>query len=60
MPSVLGRAGPRGPRSYPAVLDGENACSLGKQMRLFGGQGYATVIFIFESLFILNRTWLSA
>ena len=43
-----------------AVLDGENVCNLGKQMRLFGGQGYATVIFRIKSLFILNQTRLSA
>lgn len=37
-----------------------NNCSLGKQTRPFGGQGYATVVFIIGSLFILNQTGLSA
>ena len=61
MPSVLGRAGQREPHFYLCViLDGGKVCSLGNQMRLFGGQGYATVIFISESLFILNQTRLSA
>lgn len=60
-PSVLGRAGQSGPPLlHRAVLDGETVCSLGKQMRLSGSQGSATVIFIIESLFILNQTRLSA
>lgn len=60
-PSVLG-AGvlARGPLLPHAVLDGESVCSLGKQMSIFGGQGYATVIFIIESLLILNQARLSA
>lgn len=61
MPSVLGRAGQREPQFYLcAVLDGGKVGSVGNQTRLFGGQGYATVIFLIESLFILNQTRLSA
>lgn len=45
-PYELGVGG--GWRIVPSVLDGENVCRL--------GQGYATVLFMTEPLFVLNQT----